>query len=172
MFTKADIEKYFLAEKSGAVIFLIAGGLAVIAALILYLYPRSNWTKGAAIPLVFIGIIQLSVGISVYKSADSRRLKQVYAYDMNTTSLKDTELPRVQQAGRTLIMLTIAEVLLLVAGVILYVYFKADAGKAFWAGLGIALAVEALICISLDALAIRRIRVYESGLIEFSKTKS
>ena len=62
MFTKADIEKYFVAEKHESLLFLIVGLAAVLLALIFYFGVKTQIGRGAAIPLLIFGLIQAAVG--------------------------------------------------------------------------------------------------------------
>ena len=57
MFTKADIEKYFMAEKTFGLVFAIVGIAAVVAALLFYFSLKTNFYKGAAVPLLLTGLL-------------------------------------------------------------------------------------------------------------------
>ena len=48
MFSKADIEKYFIAEKTGGLVFAVAGAAAIVLALLFIFYLKANFYKGAA----------------------------------------------------------------------------------------------------------------------------
>ena len=72
MFTKSDIEKYFTAEKTESLLFIILGAAAIILAIVFFFLLKSNWQKGAAIPLLLIGALQLIAGYTIYSG--SRRL--------------------------------------------------------------------------------------------------
>src|SRR5215204_4699806 len=97
MFTKADIEKYFNAEKAGSWMFISIGIAAVIAAIVFFFFIKSNVFKGAAIPFLLIGLIMGIIGFTVYLRSDADRLRNVYAYDMNPSHLKDREIPRMEK---------------------------------------------------------------------------
>lgn len=51
MFTKADIEKYFIAEKSESMLFLVFGLIAISLSIFFFSYLKTNFYKGAAVPL-------------------------------------------------------------------------------------------------------------------------
>ena len=97
MFTKVDIEKYFNAEKSGSLVFLVIGVVAVIAAIVFFFVIRSDAYKGAAVPLVLVGLLMGVVGLTVYNRSDGDRIRNVYAFDMNPGELKDKEVPRMEK---------------------------------------------------------------------------
>src|SRR5437762_4412597 len=96
MFSKQDIEKYFLAEKQLGLLFIVVGAVAIVLAIIFFFLLKTSFYKGAAIPLLVIGLIQLIAGTTVYKRSDNDRIRNVYAYDMNPGQLKNEELPRMQ----------------------------------------------------------------------------
>lgn len=52
MFSKAEIEKYFTAEKQGSLLFLVIGVVAIILELVFYLGLKTSFYKGAAIPIL------------------------------------------------------------------------------------------------------------------------
>ena len=62
MLTKADIEKYFMAEKHESLLFLVVGLAAILLALIFYFSIKTPIYRGAAIPLIIFGLIQAIAG--------------------------------------------------------------------------------------------------------------
>ncbi|UEG51012.1 hypothetical protein LK994_05930 [Ferruginibacter lapsinanis] len=167
MFSKADIEKYFLAEKNESLLFIIIGIVAIVAACIFFFYLKTNWYKGAAIPFLIVGIMHLVVGYTVYKRSDGDRQRNVYAYDLNPGELKTKELPRMGTIYKNFVVYRYIEIGLLLIGLLLFFYFKNNLDKTFWVGLGIALAIEAAVSLSADYFAEKRAKVYTKGLIEF-----
>jgi hypothetical protein len=169
MFTKADIEKYFLAEKQAGLLFLVIGAIAIVVAVVFFLVLKTNFYKGAALPLVLIGILQLAVGIAVFKRSDEDRFRNVYAYGMDPNQLRDKELPRIKAVNKNFVLLRWVEVLLLLAGIGLMFYFKSNTGKTFWFGLGVALAIQAVLMLGADYFAEKRALQYTAGLEQFLK---
>lgn len=167
VFTKADIEKYFLAEKQESILFIFVGIVAVVLAGLFFFLSRSSFYKGAALPLLLLGILQLSAGITVYKRSDDDRVRNVYAYDMNPGQLKSEELPRMQKVNRNFVVYRWLEILLLLAGIGLLVYFRSKPAGQFWFGLGLTLAIEAAIMLGADYVAGQRAEVYTNGLETF-----
>jgi len=171
MFTKADIEKYFLAEKNAALFFLILGVVAIIASVIFFAVIKTNWYKGFAVPLFIIGILQGMVGLQVYKTADEYRKDNVFAYDLNPAKLESRELARMQKVKKQLTVLLIAEALFFAAAVVLFLLYKNNAGAAIWRGLAFGLMLQALVSLGFDLLAINRAKIYLYGLQSFFKMK-
>ena len=167
MFTKADIEKYFVAEKQESMLFLLAGILAIALALLFLFLIRGNFYKGAAIPLLLVGVIQIMAGYTVYKRCDDDRSRIVYAYDMNPGQLKQEELPRMEKVNRNFIVYRRVEIIALLAGIGLIVYFRSKPGGQFWFGLGLTLAIEAAILLGADFVAAQRAELYTKGIKTF-----
>ncbi len=172
MFTKADIEKYFNAEKQASLLFLIIGSVAIITAIVLFFFLKTNFYKGAAIPLLVLGLLVGVVGYTVYKRSDSDRQRNVYAYDMNPTQLKEKELPRMKKVEKNFIVYRYTEILLLLIGAALYIYFIKDVKNDFWKGFGLALAVMALLALVADYVAEKRGKVYAKGIESFIQGKA
>lgn len=164
MFTKADIEKYFNAEKQESLLFMLIGVAGIIAALVFFFFLKTNFHKGAAIPFMLVGLLLAMVGYIVYKRSDADRQRNVYAYDMNPTELKDKELPRMKAVMKNFIIYRYTEIFLFLVGTALYIYFIHDFTKDFWRGFGLALAVMAILALTADFFAEKRGKVYMKGL--------
>ena len=171
MFAKTDIERYFLEEKSESRVFLLLGILAILAAILFFLFGNNRVFTGAAIPLLLIGILLSVVGFTVYRRSDSDRMRNVYAYDMNPSELKDKEIPRMKTVMKNFVIYRYTEIALALLGIGLYVFFIRDITKDFWRGFGLALAIMALITLTADYFAEQRGKKYLQGLEEFCKEK-
>ena len=79
MFSKTDIEQYFSAEKQGSVFFLAVGVVAVIAAVILFFVLKTPFFKGAAIPMIVVGLIAGGIGFTIYVVCNVPRLVEFIA---------------------------------------------------------------------------------------------
>src|ERR1700712_3680723 len=102
MFSKADIEKYFIAEKHAGLFLLIAGIIALVVACVILFCWKTNFARGVTASLLVAGLLQVFTGYIAYSHSDERRIDNVYAFDMNPSKLKLVELPRVQAANRNL----------------------------------------------------------------------
>ncbi|MEP6750728.1 MAG: hypothetical protein ABJB86_23540 [Bacteroidota bacterium] len=169
MFSKQEIEKYFLAEKQLGLLFIIIGSIAIALAIVFFFLLKTPFYKGAALPLLLIGFIQLIAGVSVYQKSDKNRIDNVYAYDMNPGKLKNEELPRIKTVVKNFSVIKWVETALITAGLALVFYYRANADKAFWFGLGIALTIQALIMFLADTSAEKRAIQYEKGIESFLK---
>jgi hypothetical protein len=149
MISKSDIEKYFLAEKQGGLIFLIVGAIAIALALFFFFY-KTQVYKGAAIPIILIGVIFMLVGTTLHRKSDEDRVRNVYAFDMKPVDFKDTELPRMQQYLGDLAIYRWIEILLFVAGILIFLFLRKKPDLSFWSGLGLSLAIMVLLAHGLD----------------------
>ncbi len=164
MFTKTDIEKYFIAEKSASFAITIIGAAAIILALVFFFYLKTNWHKGFAVPFIIVGLLHLTAGYTVYKSCDEKRKQNVYAYDMNPDQLKNNELPRMEMLRNNFKIFKALEVVLLLLGIGLFFYFRHNADNTFWVGFGIALAIEAAITLGFNFIGNKNATKYTNGL--------
>jgi ABC-type xylose transport system permease subunit len=169
MFSKADIEKYFTAEKSAGLLLLIIGMVSLLLAATCFFVMKTNFYKGVATPLLILGLFMGVVGFSVYNRSDADRTRNVYAYDMNPAQLKDTEIPRMEKVMRNFVWMMYIEMTLLVAGIGLFLYFRLQPATDFWKGLGMSLALLAMLALAADYVAKQRASIYLNGLKAWSE---
>lgn len=168
MFTKADIEKYFTAEKQESLLFLAIGIAGIILAVLFWFVVKSPAYKGAAVPLLLVGLLLGVVGYTVYMRSDSDRIRNVYAYDLNPTELKEKEIPRMQKVMKSFVIYRYTEIALAVIGLLLFFYFRNNSTQQFWSGLGIGLFCMALLALGADYFAEKRGHEYIDGLRLFT----
>jgi membrane protein YdbS with pleckstrin-like domain len=167
MFSKTDIEQYFAAEKQAGLIFLSFGIVAVIAALIFLFVLKTPFYKGAAIPMIIVGLIAGGIGFTIYKRSDDDRIRNVYAYDLNPDDLKQKEYPRMQKVMKSFRVIIIAEVVILAAAVFVLFFFRSNEAQQTWSGIGAGLLIMCIIALALDISAQKRGGVYTKGLERF-----
>jgi hypothetical protein len=169
MLNKVDIEKYFIAEKHESLVFLIVGLAAISLALIFYFIVKTQIYRGAALPLLILGLVQAIAGYTVYIKSDDQRISQVYAYDMNPDQLKTIELTRMRKVKTNFLVYRWIEIGAFVAGIALYFLFRNQPGNAFWIGLGVTLTLMAAELFTADFIAEKRAVLYTSQLETFNK---
>lgn len=167
MFSKTDIEKYFAAEKTGSLLFIIIGIIAIILALVFLFLMKTNFYKGIAWPLLLIGCIQLTTAYTVYKKSDADRKRNIYAYDLNPTELKNKEIPRMEKVNSNFVLLRWVEIVLIIASVVLIFLYRSNQDKSFLYGLGIGLFIQVIIILTADSFAEARSKTYLNGLKAF-----
>lgn len=167
MLTKSLIEKYFLAEKNESMLFMAIGILAIVLAVLGWLYFKTAFWKGASIPFLAIALIQLVVGYTVYARSDEQRIEMVYNLDMNPDQISKVELPRMEIVNKNFVIYRWIEIVLALAGMGLYVYFRENAEQEFWKGLGFALFIQAILMLGADYFAEQRAHGYTAALSSF-----
>jgi hypothetical protein len=172
MFSKTDIEKYFNAEKAESWVFMAIGITGIILAIVFFFFVKTNLYNGMAIPLISIGLLLGIVGFTIYKRSDADRTRNVYAYDMNPSQLKNKELPRMKAVMKSFVVYRWVEIILFLVGVGLYIYYIRDFRQDFWRGFGFALAIMALLALAADYFAEKRGHVYINGLESFTSKNS
>lgn len=171
MINKNDIEQYFLAEKNGAMLVLIAGIIAVVLGIVFLFLLKASFYKGAAYVLIAAGLLQSVIGYRIYSTSDKHRIDTVYAYDMNPGNLKNQELPRVKKAISGIQIFLLVEAVLMVAGAIIYLKNNNIQGNLVWKGAALFLVIEGLLLLFVDIPALKRNRSYLEQLVEFTQRK-
>jgi hypothetical protein len=164
MLTKTDIEKYFIAEKQESFLFLGIGIAAIIISLIGIFVWKTQFWKGASIPLITIAILQIIVGFTVYTRSDADRIRVVYALDMNPTDLKEKELPRMETVNKNFVLYRYVEIVLLLVGIVLTILHRNNVDKQFMYGIAVALAIQAALMLGADYFAEKRALIYTAQL--------
>lgn len=168
MLTKKDIERYFNAEKQSGLLFVVLGACAILLAIVFLLFLKTPFYKGASIPFFIVGLCIGIIGYMVYKRSDADRIRNVYAFDMNPGELKNKEIPRIEKLMTGIAIYLYTEIILLLAGAGLFIYFTKKTGYDFWQGLGLALAVMSLLAFIGECIAKKRGRNYLEGIKTFT----
>ncbi|MFN0031396.1 MAG: hypothetical protein ACKVOR_04475 [Flavobacteriales bacterium] len=169
MFTKADIEKYFIAEKNESILFMLAGVVAIGVGLFFLIYYKSSFARGMAIPLLAIAAIHFVIGFTVFRRSDEQRTTQVYSYDMDPHALMTNEVPRMNGVMKNFVVLRWVEIGLAVSGLLLILFFRRNEAQQLWYGAGFGLFLQAMLSLVLDFFAEKRGHEYLDGLKSFLK---
>lgn len=164
MLTKPDIERYFLAEKQAGLLVLIIGIIAVLIGIVFFFVFKGNLFKGAAVPLLALGIMECIVGNAIYKKSDADRMRIVYAYDMNPPLLKTVELPRMQIVNRKFKIYQGVEFGLAVLGILLMIYYLGETHRSFWVGFGLTLIIQSVLLFGMESMSAQRSKEYTRKL--------
>ncbi len=168
------IYRYFTGEKQESLLFLIIGIVAVLLALGFWFFIKSNpsFFKGAAIPILAIGLIQMVVGYSVYSRTDKQRTDIAYNIGIEAVSfVKHTEMPRMKKVMKNFIIYRWVEIAFIITGLVLIFLFRLNADKTFWYGFGVALAIQAVIMLGADYFAEKRGKIYINELEKIIASK-
>lgn len=164
MLTKPDIERYFLAEKQAGLLVLIIGIIAVLLGIAFFFVFKGSLFKGAAVPLLALGLLECMVGNAIHKRSDADRVRLVYAYDMNPSLLKTDELPRMQTVNKNFKIYQGVEFGLAVLGIMLMLYYRVEPHRSFWVGFGLTLIIQAVLLFGLETMAAQRSKEYTRKL--------
>jgi hypothetical protein len=164
MFTKAQAEAYFIAEKQESLLFVIIGIVAIVVGIIFLVVMKTPLYKGIAIPIIAIGLIQCIVGYTVYARSDAQRKDIVYKMDLNPGAIKDAEIPRMETVMKNFAIYRWVEIALLIAGIGLMFVYKNNNAKQILFGVGIGLAIQSALMLSADYFAEKRGGEYLRGL--------
>lgn len=69
------LQAYFAGEKAGAAVFVLCGGLALLAGVAFWF--RGPFLKGVSVPLVAVALIHLGVGATVYLRTDRQQAERI-----------------------------------------------------------------------------------------------
>ncbi|MBI1344009.1 MAG: hypothetical protein GC171_13835 [Terrimonas sp.] len=166
------IHKYFMAEKQESLLFILLGISALVLSVIFFFFIRTNpsFFKGAAIPLFVLGLLMAIVGYTVYARSDQQRMDTAYKMGLDPVGfVKNEEGPRMKTVMTNFVIIRYAEIVLLLAGLGLFIYFRTalpflSTKALFWKGFGLTLAIMALLALSADSFAEKRGRVYEKQI--------
>ena len=168
MLDKADIEHYFIAEKNESLIFLIIGLAVVVTGIVFYFGLKTPVLRGAAVPLLLLGLLQSIAGYAVYQRSDDQRINNVYNYGMQPGRLKTEEMARMEKVNHNFVLLRWIEVAAVLGGLAMILFFRGRTEHQFWFGLGIALSLMAGELFMGDMIAEKRARVYYDLLKTFN----
>jgi uncharacterized membrane protein len=153
------VTTYFTEEKIESLFFIIIGIIAVFLALIFLFLIKYSFYKGLAFPLLLIGLIQLIVGTTVYFRSPKDIIKVEQIIKNEPQRIQTEELPRMETVMQNFSIYKIIELLLILTGCILFVFFH-NSPQTFWKGLGLGLIMQACIMLTLDIAAEKRGKNY------------
>lgn len=162
------IEVYFIEERIESLFFIIIGSITLLLSVFFLFIIKYSFFKGMAIPLLFIGLIQLTVGTTVYSRSaeDKYRVTQMLINERN--KIETEELPRMEKVMQNFTVYKWIEIILILASIILLIIFYSSP-QTYWKGLALGLLIQAIIMLSLDVLAENRGQVYIEQLQKISK---
>ncbi len=159
------IYKYFDEEKQASLLFLVIGLLTIILGVIFYFFvhdvPELDFYRGAAFPLIIIGLLMFTAGLSINYKSEKQQKDIAYNVGLNAKDyIKQTEMPRMKKVMSLFVVLRWVEIALAITGGVLIVLFYNKPDKLFYFGVGLALAVQAAIMLATDFFAEKRAKEY------------
>ena len=166
------VHKYFSGEKQESFLFLMLGIAAILLAVVFFFFIKTNpnFYKGATIPLFVVGLIQLAVGYTVYARSDKQRMDIAYNIGVEPVHFAQyQEIPRMNTVMKNFVIYRYVEIALALIGIGLFFYFRTNAGQQLWKGIGLTLAIQALLMLGADYFAEQRGKIYLQKLQEIIK---
>lgn len=150
------IDAYFQAEQAESVLFVAIGVVAVLFSSYLLWRYGDLMSKGLAVPLIAVGLIQMVVGGTVYlrTPAQMSALKAQHAQDPK--AFRAAETPRMETVISNFHLYKVIEVVFIVVGLGLTL----SAGHPFWLGIGMGMLVQGALMLLADITAMQRGEVY------------
>lgn len=146
---------YFTAEKQEALLFMVVGAGAIL--LSVWLLKTGHRMKAAAIPLVLIAAIQLTVGSTVYFRTDQQVSELSQQYTQAPRTFQSAESARMQRVIDNFVVYRYLEIAFLIAGVLMTGLLR---HRQHWHAAGIGLTAQAGIMLALDYFAEARAAEY------------
>lgn len=160
------IQAYFNSEKKGAYLALALGLIACTFGSGLLISAKPPFYTGLAIPLIVIGIIQIFTGASIARNSDFQ------AYDLdkllsdNRIAFIQAELPRMENALKTLQQHRYIEMALVAIGFILILVVSEP---VFSKGLGAGMFAQGAVSFLLDYFSEKRGKSYLQFIRSFAQ---
>jgi hypothetical protein len=148
---------YFNAERFYCSVGLLLGLIFMTVAVYLFIQFKTPFYKGLSYPLAIAGLIFIMICIAVIVRSP-KDIKRVNGFIRdNSLKLGTEETPRMEKVIRTFNVLIIAEIILVAAGLLLFLFLPA--GSA-WRGVGLGLVVTFMCLLLFDLHARSRAQVY------------
>ncbi|MFM9945966.1 MAG: hypothetical protein ACKVQB_12130 [Bacteroidia bacterium] len=156
------IHEYFLAEKNESLAFIVIGTAAIVCGFYFWLAINQSFVNGLGWPLLFVALIQLSVGSYLYFSSPQKEHRIITATKSSPKNIKNVEIPRMEKVMAKFKYYRYIEMGLLVIGLIA---FLLSSKEGFWRGVGLGLVIQGGIMLIADSFAENRGQTY----LEFLK---
>lgn len=155
---------YFEAEKQAAV---IIGSLGVIAGIFAaYLWLSANSFKAMGWPLIIIGLAQIAIGVGLFIRTDPQVAKLHEGLRVNPQATTESEVARMTKVNRSFKVIEAIEVVVILVGVLLALFFRSR--NLALASVGMGLFLQAAVLLVFDLFAEHRALVYTRWLLDFA----
>jgi FtsH-binding integral membrane protein len=169
MFTKADIDNYFISYRQEHLFLLLLAAVALVAAIVLFFVYKKALQKGIAIALASFAIIFFTTSFTEYKKADRLRVVSSYNYDLHPEYLKTKEIKRIERLQKTIQIELYLSLFFIVAGIGLYFYATKKLKSAYLQGIALGVFFMAGIAATTFYVMQKNALQYEKGIVEFTK---
>ena len=154
------IDAYFQGESAESLVFAALGVVAISASLYLLWRYGDAMSKGLAIPLVLVGLVQISVGATVYLRTPRQVVALKAQYNQDPAGFKAEETVRMSNVMASFSVYKIIEVGFVLIGLAVTLML----GYPFWLGLGIGMLAQGALMLPADIIAEQRGTIYQSAI--------
>ena len=169
MFTKTDIEQYFIAFKNEQLFLTILGAVTFLIAVFFYAGLKTNWYKGFALPLAVFALLNTGAGFSNYKKVDVLKVRNVYNYDLHPEMLKTKELPRIKEMNRNFRVLIYVNISIIIASAFVFFYFKKKGIQQYYLGVAASLFLVSMLSVIMYYSMSTTANGYEKGILRYTE---
>jgi hypothetical protein len=152
-----QISKYFDAEKSESLLFVIVGVMAILLSAYLFIKVKQPFYNGMAYSLIAIAFIQLIVGFEVYFRSPKDIVRVNKMMKTEVAKMKTEEIPRMKMVMKNFVLYREVEIALIILGVAMFLYFQP---MTLLKGVGLGLTIQASFMLLVDHFAEDRGRIY------------
>ena len=160
------ISTYLTEERIENTFFLIVGLITIALAFIFLGIIKYSFFKGLAIPLLVLGIIELSAGAISYNQSQNYSNNIPFLKKNNTKEVQAEELKRMQIVLKNYAIYRWIELFLICIGLLLFIRFN-KSPQTFWKGFGLGLLIQASILFALHLLSEQTGKMYIEQLINY-----
>lgn len=160
------ITTYLTEERIENTFFMIVGLITIALAFIFLGIIKYSFFKGMAIPLLVLGIIELSAGAISYNQSQKYSNNIQLLKINNTEEVQAEELKRMQIVLKNYTIYRWIELLLICIGLLLFIRFN-KSPQTFWKGFGLGLLIQASILFALHLLTEQTGKMYIEQLINY-----
>lgn len=164
------VQDYFNAERFESVFFIGVGVIAMAISVYFIFVMKKPFFYGMAISLIFVGLIQLVVGTTIFLRSPKDIIRVENTLKTQTTLIQTEEIPRMKTVMKSFVTYRYVEIALAILGLVLYVFFSTQTfSSSLIKGLGLGLTIQAILMLGLDFFAEKRGQEYLETLIQLEK---
>lgn len=161
----ARMERYFAGEKAEGWVFLGTGVAALGSGVFLYTR-RDDLAKGASYPVAAVGLVELAAGIVLLARTDGQVRDRRARIARDPAGFKRDETERMDRVASEFTLLKWTEIGLLAGGLGLFSWGALDEKRTLQ-GVGLGLAAQSAVMLTLDLFAAARADTYLDDLHAF-----
>ena len=164
------IQEYFNAERFESLFFVAVGIVTTLISVYFVFVLKKPFFYGMAISLIFVALIQLVVGTTVFLRSPKDIIKVENILKNEPSKIKTEEIPSMETVMKNFVTYRYVEIGLAILGIIFYFTLSTQTfTTSLLKGLGLGLAIQAILMLSLDFFAEKRGHEYLDTLIQLEK---